>query len=110
MKAGTIAIVGICLAAAAGVGYYLYKRKQVAGPKKPVTKADILAVLNESDKELFQSILDKMSQQELDDTFLIISKEADILSGKVKVDDIYKANPGLDKRIDEISKKYNIFT
>lgn len=110
--AGVIAIVGVCVVAA-GVGIYFMTRKpKTAKIDKPVTKADVLSVLSEVDKEKFQStgILDKMTQQELTDTYILTVAVPQMESGALKIEDLFKQYPGLQDRMEAISKKYNIFT
>lgn len=111
-NAGIIAIVAICIVAA-GAGIYFMTRKPKDGKTdKPVTKDDVLALLTESEKEHYQAngILDKMSAQELTDTYILITATPEMEAGKLTSEELFKKYPGLKDRLDAISKKYNIFT
>lgn len=116
MKAGTIAVVALCIAVAAGTGIYFYNRKKkgVTGGAtsigKNVTKDDIVALLSDSEKESVKLILDQMSQQELNDCYLIMDTGLKAEKGQLKMEDVFKNNPGLQDRMEALSKKYNIFT
>lgn len=102
MKKSTVGIIVLIVIAAGGtLGYFFYKKKNSS--QTIVTKEKVLAMLPESDKALFITVLDKMTQQEMEDTYKLVEGgeqgKPELLQDKEFI-----------KRIDAISSKYNIFT